>query len=210
MDVKEQLREQMVKRQIEERGITNTAVLNAFRSVPRHFFVPEHSAQAAYEDHPLPIGHGQTISQPYIVALMTDLCGLRGAEKVLEIGTGSGYQTAILSKLAQTVFTIEIVEELYKRTVPKLQSLGYTNIHPYLGNGYKGLPEEAPFDVIILTAAPPKIPKALIRQLSTEGGRLIAPVGTYSQELLVMRNNFGQIEQEHITYVQFVPMVNGK
>jgi protein-L-isoaspartate(D-aspartate) O-methyltransferase len=206
----QQLRENMVRRQIENRGVSDKRVLEAMRSVPRHLFVPEHSAQAAYEDHPLPIGHGQTISQPYIVAVMTELCGIRGGEKVLEIGTGSGYQTAILARIAGQVYTIEVVEEIYKRTVRKLKTLGYQNIHPYLGNGYKGLPEEAPFDAIILTAAPPKVPKALTKQLSEAGGRLVAPIGTYSQELIVLTRNGGSFDQRHITYVQFVPMVNGR
>jgi protein-L-isoaspartate(D-aspartate) O-methyltransferase len=210
MDTMQRLRENMVRRQIENRGVSDKRVLEAMRSVPRHLFVPEHSAQAAYEDHPLPIGYGQTISQPYIVAVMTELCGIRGGEKVLEIGTGSGYQTAILARIAGQVYTIEVVEEIYKRTVRKLQTLGYQNIHPYLGNGYKGLPEEAPFDAIILTAAPPKVPKSLTKQLSDTGGKLVAPIGTYSQELIVLTRNGGGFDQRHITYVQFVPMVNGR
>lgn len=210
MDTMERLRDNMVRRQIQNRGVTDEKVLKAMNSVPRHLFIPEHSAQAAYEDHPLPIGKGQTISQPYIVALMTELCGLRGGEKVLEIGTGSGYQTAILAEIAGNVYSIEVVEELYKRTKKKLKSLGYQNIHLYLGNGYKGLPEESPFDAIVLTAAPPKIPKPLTRQLSENGGRLVAPVGTYSQELLVVTRNGNSFDQRHVTYVQFVPMVNGR
>lgn len=210
MDTMQQLRENMVRRQIQDRGINDKRVIETFKTVPRHLFIPEHSAQAAYEDHPLPIGHGQTISQPYIVALMTELCELRGDEKVLEIGTGSGYQTAVLAKLAAQVYSIEVIEELYKRTLQKLTALGYQNTHVYLGNGYKGLPDEAPFDVIILTAAPPKLPKTLTKQLSADGGRLIAPVGTYSQELIVITRNGSSFDQQHITYVQFVPMVNGR
>ena len=210
MDTMRQLRENMVSRQIQSRGVTDQRVLDAMKTVPRHLFVPEHSAQAAYEDHPLPIGHGQTISQPYIVAVMTELCGLRGGEKVLEIGTGSGYQTAILAQIAGQVYTIEVVEEIYKRTVQKLTTLGYQNIHPYLGNGYKGLPEEAPFDTIVLTAAPPKLPKALIKQLSEQQGKLVAPVGTYSQELIAVTKNGNSYDKRHVTYVQFVPMINGR
>ena len=210
MDTMQKLRENMVKRQIQDRGVADSRVLAAMREVPRHIFIPGHSAQAAYEDHPLPIGHGQTISQPYIVALMTELCSLKGREKVLEVGTGSGYQTAVLAELAGSVYTMEIVEELYTRTVTKLKSLKYQNIFPYLGNGYRGLPEEAPFDAIMLTAAPPKIPKVLLRQLSAEGGRFVAPVGTYSQELVLVIRSGGQFEQKTVSYVQFVPMVNGR
>ncbi len=210
MDNMQQLRDNMVRRQIQSRGITDENVIKAMKAVPRHLFIPEHSAQAAYEDHPLPIGKGQTISQPYIVALMTELCALRGGEKVLEIGTGSGYQTAILAEIAGNVYSIEVVEELYKRTSRKLKTLGYHNIHLYLGNGYKGLTEEAPFDAIVLTAAPPKIPKTLTKQIVENGGRLIAPVGTYSQELVVVTRNGNSFDQRHVTYVQFVPMVNGR
>jgi protein-L-isoaspartate(D-aspartate) O-methyltransferase len=141
---------------------------------------------------------------------MTELCRLRGTEKVLEIGTGSGYQAAILASLAKDVHTIEIIESLYLKASVKLHELGFVNIHCHLGNGYRGLPEEAPFDAIILTACPPKLPKSLIRQLSDDGGRMIAPVGTLSQELVVVTKNGGETETHHITYVQFVPMVNGR
>ncbi len=200
----------MVEWQIKDRGISDSRVLEAMRTIPRHKFIPEHSAAAAYEDHPLPIGHGQTISQPYIVALMTELCRLTGKDRVLEIGTGSGYQTAVLSLLAAEVYSIEILEPLYKRTKKVLASGNYTNIHLYLGNGYKGLQDKSPFDAIIVTAAPPKIPKALIKQLSKDGGRLVVPVGTLSQELVVITKNGDQLDSRHITYVQFVPMVNGR
>ena len=202
------LRNKMVDRQIVSRGVNDERVIEAMRAVPRHEFVPQHSAQAAYEDHPLPVGEGQTISQPYIVALMTELCRLNGTEKVLEVGTGSGYQAAILAHLAEEVYSLEIVESLYKKALQKLDELGYTNIHMVLGNGFRGLPDKAPFDAILLTAAPPKIPKPLIRQLKDDGGRLVAPVGTFSQELVVLTKENGEVNTEHVTYVQFVPMVN--
>lgn len=204
------LRNKMVDRQIVSRGVNDERVIEAMRAVPRHEFVPQHSAQAAYEDHPLPVGEGQTISQPYIVALMTELCRLNGTEKVLEVGTGSGYQAAILAHLAEEVYSLEIVESLYKKALQKLDELGYTNIHMVLGNGFRGLPDKAPFDAILLTAAPPKIPKPLIRQLKDDGGRLVAPVGTFSQELVVLTKENGEVNTEHVTYVQFVPMVNGR
>lgn len=200
----------MVDRQIVDRGITDTKVIDAMKEVPRHEFLPQHCSAAAYEDHPLPIGHGQTISQPYIVALMTELCGLTGKEKVLEVGTGSGYQAAILSLLAKEVHTIEVVESLYKRTRKKLEDKGYDNVICYHRDGYRGVPEEAPFDAILLTAAPPKIPNSLIRQLSGKGGRLVAPVGTMTQELLLITKNGTTTESRRVTYVQFVPMVRGK
>jgi protein-L-isoaspartate(D-aspartate) O-methyltransferase len=204
------LRNKMVDRQIVSRGIRDKGVIEAMRTVPRHEFVPQHSAQAAYEDHPLPVGEGQTISQPYIVALMTELCRLTGTERVLEVGTGSGYQAAILAHLAEEVYSLEIVESLYKKALQKLDELGHTNIHMVLGNGFRGLPDKAPFDAILLTAAPPKIPKPLIRQLKDNGGRLVAPVGTFSQELVVLTKENGEVNTEHVTYVQFVPMVNGR
>ena len=152
----EQLRDLMVRNQIEARGVSDARVLAAMRRVERHKFVPGQQIASAYEDHPLPIGHGQTISQPYIVALMTELCDLNGGEKVLEIGTGSGYQAAVLSLLAKTVYSIEIVEPLGKSARRTLAELGYRNVEVRIGDGYAGWPEEAPFDVIILTAAPPE------------------------------------------------------
>ena len=204
----EQLRELMVKNQIEARGVSDTRVLEAMRSVERHKFVPGHHIASAYEDHPLPIGHGQTISQPYIVALMTELCELKGKEKVLEIGTGSGYQAAVLSLLAREVYSIEIVEPLAISASEKLAELGYTNVHIRVGDGYKGMPDKAPFDVIMLTASPPKIPQALIDQLG-EGGILVAPEGDYSQELVKLTKQNGKITKRTITYVRFVPMIHG-
>ncbi len=203
------LREVMVKKQIEARGVRDERVLKALRTVERHKFVIDRHISSAYDDHPLPIGHGQTISQPYIVALMTELCELDGTEKVLEIGTGSGYQAAILSLLSKDVYTIEIVEALGKGATRRLKEFGYKNVHVRIGDGYKGWPEEAPFDVIILTACPPELPNALFKQLK-EGGIMVAPVGDYNQELVKVQKIKGKMVKETITYVRFVPMVHGK
>jgi len=205
----ERLRDQMVKRQIEARGVSDRKVLDAMRRVKRHDFVPQHHVTSAYEDHPLPIGHGQTISQPYIVALMTELCDLDGSEKVLEIGTGSGYQAAVLSLLAKEVYSIEIVEPLAKLSAQRFKSMGYGNIQVKCGDGYRGWPEHAPFDVIILTAAPPDIPMDLFRQLK-EGGVMVAPVGDYFQELVKIEKIDGRMRRTLVTHVRFVPMVRGK
>ncbi len=204
----EQLRELMVKNQIEARGVSDARVLAAMRSVERHKFIPGHQAASAYDDHPLPIGHGQTISQPYIVALMTELCELDGNERVLEIGTGSGYQAAILSLLAKEVYSMEIVAPLAMGARTKLAELGYDRVQVIIGDGYRGLPDKAPFDVIILTASPPKIPQALIDQLA-EGGILVAPEGDYSQELVRLIKHNGAITKKTVTYVRFVPMIHG-
>jgi protein-L-isoaspartate(D-aspartate) O-methyltransferase len=203
----ERLRIQMVKNQIEARGIKDERVLSAMRKVERHRFVPGTHVPSAYEDHPLPIGHGQTISQPYIVALMTELCELDGSEKVLEIGTGSGYQAAVLSLLAREVFSIEIVEAHAKSSRARLAEHNYKNVTVVYGDGYLGLPEHAPFDVIILTASPPEIPVSLIDQLA-ENGILVSPEGDFMQELLQIRKSHGQIIRKSITYVRFVPMVH--
>ena len=205
----ERLRDQMVKRQIEARGVSNRKVLDAMRRVKRHDFVPQHQVTSAYEDHPLPIGHGQTISQPYIVALMTELCDLDGSETVLEIGTGSGYQAAVLSLLAKEVYSIEIVEPLAKLSAQRFKSMGYGNIQVKCGDGYRGWPEHAPFDVIILTAAPPDIPMDLFRQLK-EGGVMVAPVGDYFQELVKIEKVDGKMRRTLVTHVRFVPMVHEK
>jgi protein-L-isoaspartate(D-aspartate) O-methyltransferase len=204
----ERLRDLMVKDQIKARGITDERVLRAMRTVERHRFIPGQHETSSYEDHPLPIGHGQTISQPYIVALMTELCDLDGTEKVLEIGTGSGYQAAILSLLAREVYSIEIVEPLGKSARRRLEELGYNNVEVRIGDGYKGWPEKAPFDVIILTASPPSIPQALIDQLKN-GGVLVAPEGDYSQELVKLIKHDGHVTKRTITYVRFVPMIHG-
>ena len=203
----ERLRELMVKNQIEARGVTDERVLKAMRTVERHKFIPGHNVSSAYDDHPLPIGHGQTISQPYIVALMTELCELKGTEKVLEIGTGSGYQTAIFSLLAREVYSIEIVEPLGKSARQKLAELGYRNVEIRIGDGYAGWPEQAPFGVIMLTASPPRIPQRLIDQLA-DGGVLVAPEGEFSQELVTIKKSNGKISKKTITYVRFVPMVH--
>lgn len=205
----EKLRDIMVKRQIESRGVRNERVLKAMRDVERHKFVPNQHITSAYEDHPLPIGYGQTISQPYIVALMTELCELNGTEKVLEIGTGSGYQAAILSLLSKEVYSIEIVAPLGKMAAKRLKDLGYHNVQVRIGDGYQGWPEKSPFDVIILTAAPPKIPEKLFEQLK-EGGVMVAPVGDLHQELITIEKVNGRMVKRVITYVRFVPMVHDK
>jgi protein-L-isoaspartate(D-aspartate) O-methyltransferase len=207
-DMDEQ-RERMVDRQIERRGIENPRVLDALRSVKRHLFVPPGEVTSAYEDHPLPIGHGQTISQPYIVALMTEVIEPQPDDRVLEVGTGSGYQAAVLSKLVKEVYSIEIVEELGKAAAQRLDLLGYDNVTVRVGDGYKGWPEKAPFDAIIVTAAPPEIPQALVDQLA-DGGRMVVPVGTAFQELMLIEKKKGEIKKRVITAVRFVPMVKGK
>ena len=199
--------EQMVQDQIVARGVSNRKVLQAMLQVPREEFVPLNLRKEAFQDGPLPIGLGQTISQPYIVAFMTELLGLMPEDRVLEIGTGSGYQTAILSKMVRQVYTIEILPELLTRAKEIFLRMGYTNIEVLLGNGYHGWKEKAPFDKVILTAAPPKIPEELVIQLK-EGGRMIAPVGRMFQELLVIQKSRGNITTESTIPVQFVPMVN--
>jgi protein-L-isoaspartate(D-aspartate) O-methyltransferase len=179
--------------------------------VPRHEFVPEQNREAAYEDRPLSIGFGATISQPYIVAAMTELLDVAPSHRVLEIGTGSGYQAAVLSMLVDTVYSIEIVPELSRRAQETLARLEYRNVKVRTGDGYKGWPEQAPFDRIILTAAPPEVPKALIDQLRP-GGKLVAPVGSgYDQNLLVIeKGKDGKVKRRSVFPVMFVPMVPGK
>lgn len=199
------MREKMVETQIKARGVKDPRVLSALRKVERHRFVPEEYLNSAYSDQPLPIGLGQTISQPYIVALMTELLQLKGDEKVLEIGTGSGYQAAILGELAKEVYTIEIVVSLASIAKNRLADLGYQNIKVKAGDGYLGWPEAAPFDAIIVTAAPDHIPKPLIEQLR-EGGRMVVPVGAYTQELKKIIKRSGKIETTDIIPVVFVPM----
>ena len=204
------LREHMVKQQIMARGIEDPRVLEAMRKVPRHLFVPEKYRAFSYRDHPLPIGQGQTISQPYIVAFMTEALDLKPDEKVLEIGTGSGYQAAILAELVKEVYTIEIVEKLGKRARQTLEMLGYKNIHVKIGDGYMGWPEKAPFDAVIVTCAPERIPEALVQQLN-DGGRMIIPVGKAGaiQELVKAVKKKGKLKKKEVMRVRFVPMVKG-
>lgn len=199
----------MVEKQLEVRNIKDAKVLETMRNTPRHLFVPQSYRHLAYQDGPLPIGHDQTISQPYIVAIMTELLQLTGTEKVLEIGTGSGYQAAVLSPLCAQVYTIEIVEPLANQSRVLLKKMGYENIEVRWGDGYKGWPEHAPFDRIIVTAAPPKIPQALIDQLAV-GGRMVLPVGRYYQELVLVTKNEKRITRKEIFPVRFVPMVRPK
>jgi protein-L-isoaspartate(D-aspartate) O-methyltransferase len=199
-------RERMVERHIKPRGIRNPAVLDAMRSVPRHLLVPEVLRQHAYADRALPIGYEQTISQPYIVALMTELSGAKAGDKVFEVGTGSGYQAAILAALGAEVFTIEIVPELAKRAQEDLAKLGYDSVQVRAGDGYAGWPEEAPFDAILVTAAPETVPPPLLEQLKV-GGRLVIPVGGRShQELRVITRSSKGYREERVLAVRFVPM----
>jgi protein-L-isoaspartate(D-aspartate) O-methyltransferase len=200
------MREQMVKNQIESRGITDPEILRAMRKVPRHLLVPVDQREYAYEDRPLPIGEGQTISQPYIVAYMTDLIAPKKYMKVLEIGTGSGYQAAVLAEMVEEVCTIEIVENLGKRAKKDLDNLGYTNINFRIGDGYQGWKEQSPFDAIIVTAAAEKVPQPLIDQLK-EGGKMVIPVGPEGkvQDLLLLEKSKGQIKTTNLGPVRFVP-----
>ncbi len=196
----------MVKSQIEARGVRDRDVLSAMRSVPRHLFVPGGARAFAYSDRPLPIGYRQTISQPYIVAVMTELLSPAKQHRVLEIGTGSGYQAAVLSNLVSEVYTIELVPELARESSARLRELGYSNVVTKQGDGYLGWPDKAPFDRIILTAAPPKIPQTLIDQLA-QGGRLVAPEGESYQELVVLeKTRDGRIQRRSVLPVMFVPM----
>jgi protein-L-isoaspartate(D-aspartate) O-methyltransferase len=199
------MREKMVETQIKARGVKDPRVLAAILKVERHLFVSKDLQASAYSDNPLPIGEGQTISQPYIVALMTELLDLKGDEKVLEVGTGSGYQAAILAELAKEVYTIEIVDKLASSSETLLRELGYKNIKVKAGDGYLGWPEVAPFDAIIITCAPDHIPKPLLEQLK-EGGRMVVPVGAYTQELKRIVKRAGKIETTDVIPVIFVPM----
>ena len=201
----EERRRRMVADQLRARDIRDPRVLDAMLTVPRHLFVPDGAHASAYGDYPLSIGHGQTISQPYIVAFMSQALDVKPEHKVLEIGTGSGYQAAILGELAGQVFTIEIVEPLAASAKATLQRLGYKNVHVRAGNGYAGWPEEAPFDRIMVTAAPDDIPPALIEQLKV-GGLMAIPVGTYDQELRILRRTDSGLETLQTLPVRFVPM----
>ena len=199
-------RERMVKEQIAARGVSDERVLSAMRTVPRHEFVAEKWRGEAYDDGPLPIGYDQTISQPYVVALMTEQLRPQPEHRVLEIGTGSGYQAAVLAGLVSEVYSIEIVEPIVKMAEATLQRLGYKNVHVRIGDGYKGWPEHAPFDSIIVTCAPDHVPQPLVEQLK-EGGRMVIPVGPpLAQELYVLTKSNGQLRQAALLDVRFVPM----
>jgi len=205
----EELRRNMVNSQIISRGVKDEKVINAMLKVKRHLFVPKEYEKYAYRDQPLPIGYSQTISQPYIVAFMTEAAGLKLSDKVLEVGTGSGYQAAVLAEIVDRVYTIEILGPLARSAKQRLKKLGYKNIYVLCGDGYKGWPEEAPFDVIIVTAAPSEIPEELVKQLK-EGGKMIIPVGSFFQELYRVSKKDGQIEKKGLLPVRFVPMVHGE
>ncbi len=195
----------MVTQQLAARDITDAAVLEVMRAVPRHLFVPPDAREYAYGDHPLAIGHGQTISQPYIVAFMTQALQLRPGDKVLEIGTGSGYQAAVLARLVERVFTIEIIAALGDSARARLARLGFDNVTVRIGDGYRGWPEEAPFDAIMVTAAPDHVPPPLLEQLA-DGGRLVLPVGTEYQELVRITRSGARLQRERLLPVRFVPM----
>jgi protein-L-isoaspartate(D-aspartate) O-methyltransferase len=199
-------RRSMVTKQIESRGIKDVHVLEAMKKVPRHTFVPENMRKFAYNDEPLPIGKGQTISQPYIVAYMTEVLELSSEFKVLEVGTGSGYQAAVLAEIVKDVFTVEIIDELSKNARGVLEAEGYTNIHFRVGDGANGWAENAPYDAIMVTAAPPDIPKALQGQL-TVGGRMIVPVGDAFQELVLIVREKRKFRKKNLLPVRFVPLV---
>lgn len=198
-------RSEMVERQIVGRGIERPDVLGAMRTVPRHLFVDPALRDRAYEDQALPIGDAQSIPQPYLVALMTSLLELDGSERVLEIGTGSGYQAAILGMLAAEVYSIEIMDDLGQRARRTLSELGYSNVQVIIGDGYRGLASEAPFDGILVTAAPGRVPQPLLEQLRI-GGRMVIPVGGYFQDLLVLTRTADGIEEERIDLVRLEPM----
>ena len=198
----------MVREQIESRGVTDAQVLAAMRKVPRHEFVPDRWIDSAYDDGPLPIGYEQTISQPYIVALMTELLRLSSESKVLEVGTGSGYQAAVLAEIAGEVYSIEIIEPLATSAAERLKRLGYDKVHVKLGDGYLGWPEHAPFDAIIVTAGAEHVPPPLVEQLKP-GGRMAIPIGEISGQqslLLVEKDADGRITQQHMAPVAFVPL----
>lgn len=205
----QRLRQLMVDEQIAARDIRDPAVIAAMRKVPRHEFVPTRYRGAAYEDYPLPIGYGQTISQPYIVGFMTQAARIGPNDRVLEIGTGSGYQAAVLAEIAREVYTIELIEDLARESGDRLKRLGYKNIHTRAGDGYAGWAEFAPYDAILVTAAPPAVPEALIEQLKV-GGRMVIPVGDLFQFLLLLEKTPRGIKESRLLPVRFVPMVPGK
>lgn len=201
-------RRHMVELQLESAGrdIRHPGVLRVMGAVPRHEFVPESQREAAYADRPLPIGHGQTISQPYVVAFMTERLDPRPTDKILEIGTGSGYQAAVLSPLVAEVYTIEIVQSLAERAQATLRRMGYGNVRVRIGDGYRGWPEAAPFDAIMVTCAPDEVPEPLVNQLK-DGGRMVIPVGpSFNQVLYLLTKRSGKLEQVAVLPVRFVPM----
>jgi protein-L-isoaspartate(D-aspartate) O-methyltransferase len=203
-----QERDAMVDSQIEARGVNNPVVLGAMRAVPRHEFVPTDYLDQAYDDHPLPIGHGQTISQPYIVAWMSELLEVEPGDKVLEIGTGSGYQAAVLAEMGIEVYTVEVIAELAATAAPRLKRLGYQQVHMLEADGYFGWDEHAPYDAIIVTAAPDHLPQPLLGQL-TGGGRLVIPVGPVGSFQTMWRFTLGDSDEvlaENLGYVSFVPL----
>lgn len=204
----ENARWEMVENQIMSRGVSDRAVIAAMLTVPRHLFVPERLRDKSYLDNPLPVGDDQTISQPYIVGLMTALLQPRPGKRVLEIGTGSGYQTAVLRKSGCEVYTVEIIPGLAKKARSLLENLGYEGISYRIGDGYEGWPEHAPYDGIIVTAAPGEVPGKLVEQLK-EGGKMVIPVGSGLQELLLIEKTRGEITRKTITPVRFVPMTKG-
>ncbi|MFQ5351210.1 MAG: protein-L-isoaspartate(D-aspartate) O-methyltransferase [Thermoanaerobaculia bacterium] len=201
-----ELRRQMVEQQIRRRQVRSLPVLRAMEEVPRHRFVPEPQRGSAYVDSPVPIGDGQTISQPYVVALMTELLELDGDSRVLEIGTGSGYQAAVLSRIAKEVYSIEIRAGLGEAARRQLDDLGYDNVQVRIGDGYQGWPSAAPFDGIIVTAAPERVPQPLVEQLKI-GGKMVIPVGRFLQELLVVTKTEDGIQTREVAGVRFVPMI---
>lgn len=201
----------MIEQQLKKRGISSPTVLEAMENVPRHLFVPEKYRSMAYDDRPLPIGHGQTISQPYIVALMTETLNLGPGSRILEIGTGSGYQAAVLADMGMEVYSIEIVPELAVQAIENLKVSGYTNVNVHIGDGYKGWPEKGPFDGILLTAAPEEIPQALLNQLKP-GGIMILPVGAVNQVQTlkkIIKHKDGNTET-NLLDVRFVPMIRNE
>lgn len=203
-------RHRMVRKQIVARGVTSPQVIRAMRQVKRHLFVPAEYVPMAYNDTPLPIGYGQTISQPYIVAYMTEILDLRPSDRILEIGTGSGYQAAVLAEICDSVYTIEVIPQLGKRAMGLLKDLGYKNIVAKTGDGYKGWIGHAPFDVIIVTCSPTHIPAPLEEQVA-EGGRMIIPVGEkYAQKLVYLVKEKGKLNRKAVLPVSFVPMVDEK
>jgi len=207
LDGYEAVRQRMVRVDIEARGVHSAIVLEAMRSTARHLFVPTPLRYLAYADRPLPIGHGQTISQPYVVAFMTELLDPQPHHRVLEIGTGCGYQAAVLSRLVKAVYSIEIVPELARDSAALLKQLGYDNVLVRAGDGYQGWPDEAPFDRILLTAAPPEVPKTLVDQLQV-GGKLVAPEGRVWQNLVLLEKRAdGSLQRKVSLPVRFVPMV---